>query len=63
MDRKEYAEIIVLDRLMDLLAEGSVSRLVDEDHRFGVFISRLYGTIQTKAEQLGQEAGNHPLYE
>jgi hypothetical protein len=54
MKRREDAEAEVLDRLMHLLEEGSVSHLIQEDHGFGVFIGGLYETLQNKAEHLNR---------
>jgi hypothetical protein len=56
MNRKESAEVAVLDRLMYMLEENSVNRLTREDNGFETFIDGLYETIQVKAEQLSRES-------
>jgi hypothetical protein len=48
MKNKNRAEAQVLDRLMYLLEEESVGRLVDNDTDFAKFVEDLYGTLQTR---------------
>jgi hypothetical protein len=49
MDKRTNAEVEVLDRIIDMLEEGSVSRLAEEDHNFSTFIEHLYQTVNDKA--------------
>jgi hypothetical protein len=52
MKRRKDAEAEVLDRLIHLLEEGSVTRLTGEDYRFGKFIDGLSVIIRNQAERL-----------
>jgi hypothetical protein len=52
MDKRTYAEVEVLDRIIDMLEEHSVSRLAEEDHNFSAFIEHLYETVNDKASTL-----------
>ena len=52
MKQRKDAEVAILDRLMHMLEEGSVSHLSSEDNRFGEFINELYEIIYKQAEQL-----------
>jgi hypothetical protein len=52
MKKRTYAEVEVLDRIIDMLGEGSVSRLAEEDRDFSAFIERLYHTVNDKASKL-----------
>lgn len=52
MKQQVNAEIQVLDRILYLLEEGSVSRLAVDDSNFGDFIERLYLTVDSESTQL-----------
>jgi hypothetical protein len=56
MNTTLYAEASVLERIMHMLEEGSVTHLVEQDHRFADFIDHLYATVNEKTEALHLQA-------
>jgi hypothetical protein len=46
------AEVHVLDRLMDMLEEGSVSFLTKEDPKFANYIQEIYSSLYSKSSVL-----------
>jgi hypothetical protein len=54
MQKQVEAELHVLDRIMYLLEESSVSQLAQVDDEFGDFIWKLHETAATTALKLEQ---------
>lgn len=50
------AEATVLVRIMDMLEEGSVTYLAEQDDRFADFIGQLYTTVNQQSRILLQKA-------
>ncbi len=52
MTKQKQDELHVLDRVMHLLEERSVERLVENDEAFSKFIADVYAKLDNRAMQL-----------
>lgn len=52
MKNQTNAQIDALNRMMYMLEEGSIGRLMEHDVQFEAFIGKLYDKLQFKAAQL-----------
>ena len=56
MKNHQQAEAHVLDRMMHLLEENSVTHLMAEDKTFAAYITDLYEKIDAKSQHLRRTA-------